>query len=539
MGVLTLRQALSVLSKSSPYAVTTEAELQNTELDALKKCIYVETDVEVYFRNSLSDLKARGQGILFLCGSSGDGKSEILTKYKKEFSQYIDFHLDATHSFSAKTSAIQTLDTVFEKSKVTGRPLVVGINIGMLGNFERDGSDAHSKLKEKIKEFLNKNKNIKSDVASFISFESFPKFKLDDESIKAEFFSALLDRVVRDDRANAFTKYFNEALSNKTEKRLVENYTILRDRFVQKEIISLLLSARIKKDQFITARMLLDFIYCILTGPGLLFDNLFEGGDNELLSAISEFDPSLSRNKFLDQFVLHHDLGLLDNDYKECIKEICEKYKLSTQIENSTGKSLIRMFYLMRKVRLTSNFGAGFNKSFEDEGMILYRNLWIAHNKYDGDKDKKKVLRKYYENIIKPAIRLYINRNQPNLPKTEYFLSAHGKNYLSTEIDISIDFDALKNETETDISHFNLHLKIAGETLKAMPVNVNLLTLMMNIVFGYRPNKHDKNSVVLLEELANHIVSLGVSSPILKLHVNNKSVTVKNTQDGDIEVSGL
>ena len=539
MGCLTLRQALSVLSKSSPYAVTTEAELQDTELDALKKCIYVETDVEVYFRNSLTELKDRGRGILFLCGSSGDGKSEILTKYKKEYSQYIDFHLDATHSFSAKSNAIQTLDSVFDKSKETGRPLVVGINIGMLGNFERDGSDAHSKLKEKIKEFLDKNKNIKSEVASFISFESFPKFKLDGESIKAEFFSALLDRVVRDDRRNAFTKYFNEALSNKTEQRLVENYTILRDRFVQKEIINLLLSARIKKDQFITARMLLDFIYCILTGPELLFDNLFEGGDNELLTAIAEFDPSLSRNKFLDQFVLHHDLELLDSDYNECIEEIQGKYELSTRFEKCTGKSLIRMFYLIRKVRLTSNYSASFNKSFEDEGMMLYRKLWIAHDQFNGDKDKKKELKKYYENIIKPAILLYINRNQPNLPKAEYFLSAHGKNYLSTEIDISLDFDALKNEAETDISNFNLHLKIAGETLKAIPVNVNLLTLMMNIVSGYRPNKHDKNSVVLLEELASHIVSLGVSSPILKLYVNNKAVTVKNTQDGDIEVSGL
>lgn len=539
MGALTLRQALSVLSKSSPYAVTTEAELQNTELDVLKKCTYVETDVEVYFRNSLVDLKSRGQGILFLCGSSGDGKSEILTKYKKEYSQYIDFHLDATHSFSAKSSAIETLDSVFDKSKETGRPLVVGINIGMLGNFERDGSDVHFKLKGKIKEFLDNNQNIKSDIASFISFESFPKFKLDNENIKADFFSVLLDRIVRDDRNNAFTKYFNETLNDSSEQRLVENFTILRDRFVQKEIIHLLLSARIKKDQFITARMLLDFIFCILTGPKLLFDNLFDGGDNELLAVISEFDPSLSRNNFLDKFVLHHDLELLNCDYKECIEEIRTKYKLSAKFDKCTGRTLIRMFYLMRKVRLISGFSAGFNKSFEDKGMMLYRKLWVAHDKFNGDKDKRKELKKYYENIIKPAIRLYINRNQPNLPKTEYFLSAHGENYLSTEIDISIDFDALKNEIETDISHFNLHLKIAGETLKAIPVNVNLLTLMMNIVSGYRPNKHDKNSVVLLEELANHIVSLGVSSPILKLYVNNKAVTVKNTQDGDIEVSGL
>ena len=539
MGVLTLRQALSVLSKSSPYAVTTEAELQNSELDKLKKCIYVETDVELYFKDSLEKLKSDAKGILFLCGSSGDGKSEILTKYKEQYSQFVDFHLDATHSFSAKTSAIQTLDDTFSSAKDSGRPLVVGINVGMLGNYERDGSDIHSSLKQDIKEFLDQNKNLQLANASFISFESFPKFEINKDQIKAEFFSALLDRVVRDDQSNKFTEYYNQALHDGKDKRLVENFTLLRDKFVQKEIIYLLLAARIKKDQFITARMLLDFIHCILTGPDLLFDNIFNGGDNELLNAISDFDPSLIRNEFLDQFLLHKDLDLLGDLYSECIEEISVKYSISKKAIQTNGRSLIRMFYLLRQVRLDSTYSNEFNESFSDEGMTLYRELWAAHKDFNGDIEKKRELKRYYENTIKPAIRLYVNRNKPELPKTEYFLSSHGSNYLSTEIDIAIDFDELVKQQSSDISHFNLCLKIDGEPLKPIPVGVNLLTLMKNIVCGYRPNKHDKNSVVLLEDLASHIVSLGISSPILKLHIGNKSVTVKNTQDGDIEVSGL
>ena len=536
---ISLRQALAVLSKSSPQAVTTDTELDNSELDALKKCIYVETDVEIYFRTSLDELRAKGIGILFLCGSSGDGKSEILTKYKKEYSQYIDFHLDATHSFDPKASAIQTLDKTFSHAKETGRPLVVGINIGMLGNYERDGSDIHSSLKRDIKEFLAKNTNLQLKNTSFISFESFPKFEIDKEQVKAEFFSTLINRIVRDDQKNIFIGYYNEALHSGKDKRLVENFTILQDRHIQKEIINLLLSARIKKDQFITARMLLDFIYCILTGPEVLFDNIFNGGDNEILNAISDFDPSLIRNKFLDQFLLHNDLDLLGDEYSVCIDEISKKYSIINKDFQTRGKSLIRMFYLLRKVKLNSAYSNKFNESFTDEGMILYRELWSAHKEYDGDKEKKRHLKRYYENTIKPAIRLYVNRNKPELPKTEYFLSSHGSNFLSTEIDISIDFDELIKQKSKDISHFNLCLKIDGEQLKPIPVGVNLLTLMQNIVLGYRPNKHDKNSVVLLEDLASHIVSLGISSPILKLHVGNKSVTVKNTQDGDIEVSGI
>ena len=61
----------------------------------------------------------------------------------------------------------------------------------------------------------------------------------------------------------------------------------------------------------------------------------------------------------------------------------------------------------------------------------------------------------------------------------------------------------------------------------------------MDIVSGYRPNKHDKNSVVLLEELASHIVSLGISSSELNLYTKNKSIKINKISHDDIEVSGL
>ncbi|HIC58143.1 MAG TPA: DNA phosphorothioation-dependent restriction protein DptF, partial [Acidobacteria bacterium] len=40
----------------------------------------------------------------------------------------------------------------------------------------------------------------------------------------------------------------------------------------------------------------------------------------------------------------------------------------------------------------------------------------------------------------------------------------------------------------------------------------NLLALLMNINNGYRPNKHDKNSVILLDELASEIIQEAKSS---------------------------
>lgn len=537
MERLSLRQALSVLSKSSSYAVSTDTELTNSELDLLKKCLYVETDIESAFANKLCDLESGS--ILFLCGSSGDGKSELLTKYKKKHEQYVDFHLDATHSFGAKTSAIQTLDELFTDSKKSSRALVVGVNVGMLGNYEKEGSDEHADIRSSIGHFLELNANTEDELCSFLSFESFPKFVLDNGNIRADFFRSILNRVVRDDASNKFNDYFKEELGSKRESILVSNFLLLRDRLVQKKIVELLLMARIKRDQFITARMLLDFVYCILTGPGYLFENLFNGGDNEILAVLSEFDPAIIRDKTIDEFILHHDLQLHETEFHTCMAEVADTYGFRKNNESSKATSLIRMFYLLQYTHLESNYLNKFKKPLQDEGLTLYKELWAAHKEFDGSQDKKKELKRYYENTIKPAIRLYINRNQPRLPKTEYFLSSHGDNYLSTEIDIAIDYDAIKRDECNDISHFNLHLKIAGEALKGIPVSVNLLSLMMDIVSGYRPNKHDKNSVVLLEDLANHIVTLGITSPILKLNTKNNSIQIKNTSDGDIEVSGL
>ena len=74
-----LREVLGVLSKSSPYAVKTERELAlANSLDAVKNYLYVATDIEADFHNYLKLLSFGDKKIIFLCGSSGDGKFELL-----------------------------------------------------------------------------------------------------------------------------------------------------------------------------------------------------------------------------------------------------------------------------------------------------------------------------------------------------------------------------------------------------------------------------------------------------------------------------
>lgn len=527
-----LRKALSVLSKSSPYAVATASELADTEFDELKKCLYVETEIERSFKEKLTNIKPNQ--IIFLCGSSGDGKSEILTKYKKQHEQYVDFHLDATHSFDPKMSAVDTLNNVFTMHASSSRPLVVGINIGMLGNYEREGSDEHRAIKQAIKEFFKSGDT--DGVYTFLSFESFPKFKIVDGRVSSPFFSHLLDNVVKDDRDNKFRDYFNKADADKRDSMLVANYKMLRNKHIQKVIVELLLNARIRKDQFVTARMLLDFIYCILTEPNYLFDNLFNGGDNELLSVLADFDPSVIRNYKIDLFILHRTLELDDAAFHAFRNEVSANFGVMNKLSPT---STVRMFYLLKECSFDTNYHYAFKDSFNEKALAKYKGIWGAHANYSGDSTEKKELRDFYSEVVLKAVHKYANRNAPYLDKGQFYLSSHGDCDLSAEVELSVVYKSIENDKSSELASFNMYLAVDDKPLEAIPIGVNLLALMMDIVEGYRPNKYDKNSVVFLDELITKIAEAANASDVLYLYRGDERIKLKANSDNEIRVSGL
>ena len=152
MGTLTLRQALGVLAKSSPFSVSTVSQRAKDVYDELKAYLYVEQDIERDFKKLLTSV--RSNEIIFLCGSSGDGKSEILARAYETYHNKFRFHLDATHSFQPHQSAIEALDQLFDEAIADPRPLVLGINIGMLANFAKEGASRHHYIRTVIDGFL-------------------------------------------------------------------------------------------------------------------------------------------------------------------------------------------------------------------------------------------------------------------------------------------------------------------------------------------------------------------------------------------------
>jgi DNA phosphorothioation-dependent restriction protein DptF len=527
---LNLRKVLSVLSKSSPYAVSTDrAETVSASLDDVKKYLYIQTDIEQDFLKELSSLSSNKQKIIFLCGSSGDGKSEILTKYCHKFSNRADFHLDATHSFKPNDSAIETLDKVFQDFSEGNKPLVVGINIGMLGNYAEEGN--HDKIKQSIKGFLDGD--ISQDDYVYLNFEKYPKFELQQSGHSSKFAKQLLQRICAVEN-NIIRQYFDKELaSSKIDRRLCANYELLCVNEVQDVIVDLLFKARLIKDQFLTARSLLDFIFHLLAGPGYLADNLFVDCDNELVSKIAEFDPANTRSRVVDKFILSHSLKLPDERFDQFLTDLTAKGVRKGQ----KSESYLRLFYILRNAEFSNNYHSEFKADFHEQLIDKYSSIWHLHTAYEGLPEQRSAIKAFYKDIAITAIHKYNNRNAPNLNKGEFFICERNGYQLAAHIDLKADLNFIIGYMEEQVSQFRMYFKIADETI-FIDANINLLHLMQRIVDGYRPNKHDKNTVVILDEIVDSIAEVANSANTLYILRNDQRIKISSDGE-DFEVSGL
>ncbi len=528
-----LKEALSVLSKSSPYAVSTERVEQNKgKLDEVKDYLYIDMPIAKAVEKRISSFSTDKPEVLFLCGSSGDGKSELLTTCKKKYRTRAHFHLDATHSFDPRENAIHTLDKVFSDYLSQSKPLVVGINTGMLGNYAEEGSN--EVFKKTIREYLESGSD--GDGMFFIDFEKYPKFVIDDNGFTSVFAEKLLKKLTAEED-NLIRQIFDKDKLEYTDldsRRLQANYELLSLPAVQRTVVDLLFKARLMKDQFVTARSLLDFIFMLLAGPGYLFDNLFSGGDNELANKVVEFDPAHLRTKKIDRFILANDLDLPDSEFEEFkshLKELgVEKLKAS--------HSYLRLFYVLKYENYANNYHERFSQDFSQSLIEEYISIYQKHREYDNSDECRSIIRDFCNNTLRTAIRKYNNRNAPNLRQSQYLISEKNGYQLVVKLDIKPDLKSVPRHPPTQVSYFTACISVGNQSL-TLPVNINLLQLMKRIVDGYRPNKHDKNTVVLLDELVEEISKIASQEKTLHIINGEQHITVTDDEDDKYEVSGL
>lgn len=493
---MSFKQTIEMLSKGSAEAVTTLTS-KTEGAEKLKKYLYVRTPVEKALLNILDG--STEKRIVFLCGSSGDGKSEIFRRIHKKYSSGFDFHLDATHSFDPGKDAIQTLDDRFNEYKSSTRPLVVGINIGMLGNFAADGDGVHADIKTSIDQFLS-GQPVKSNEHVFINFEKHPKFELQGDEIKAPFIGPLLERICAADDKNPI---YVESKQGNQSTELHRNYALLCVPEVQQRICSLLFYTHMKFDQFLTARTVLDFVYQILSGKGSLFDNLFCGQGSELFDSLRMLDPCHARSKSLDLFQVKASLGLIAPEFQVFKQDIANQFGL----ELSAPRSWVRLFYVMQDVDLSNNYHHRFREDLQRELFDEFRAVWQLHRDYDGsDKEMRAKLRKFYSDTFISSVTGFANRFAPEIRRDRFLLGKPNGFALSATSTMQPELSRLATEQPNQLRTFDAYLKIGLEhKIGPVPVSVSFLELARKINQGYRPNTHDKTTVVKLEELVDEV----------------------------------
>lgn len=507
------KDALNVLSKSSSYAVSTENKYTDpqNQLDLIKKDLYVTMPIEHKVNEVLQRLNSAPRQVFFLCGSSGDGKSELLVQAKLQASKNVRFHFDATHSFDPYKNAVQTLDKLFDEFEQGEFSLVIGINVGMLGNYEQEGQN--TLFKSAISAYQHNKRQM--DDFTFVSFEDYPKFQIIKNGILADFSRKILARITSPN--SLLFQIYQQEIAKQLDvesQRVITNYKLLCLHGVQEVIVELLFKARLIRDQFVTARSLLDFVYQLLTGPDYLFDNLFGGGDNELSEKLVEFDPALLRTKAIDRFLIATDLKLENEQLVTFCYEIQEKLGLPLL---SNPKSYIRLFYILTKTEFTTSFPLQFQQDFEQRLLNEYLDVYRLHVFYDDTPACREQLKAFYNKQLISALRLYINRNAPQLSNKQFLVAQLDTYQIAAQLDIKPDIVAIKASSVVKQHAFVAQLKVGYEVL-SIEININLFELLERINAGYRPSKNDRSAVILLNEVASKIALIARESNELLIY---------------------
>ncbi|MDN0118015.1 DNA phosphorothioation-dependent restriction protein DptF [Yersinia frederiksenii] len=547
MSAITLRKALGVLAKSSSFSVTTMTHRQKDEFDLLKDQLFVKQEIETELQRYL-DVAKPGE-IIFLCGSSGDGKSEILIRCQSDprYQRRFSFHLDATHSFSPRQSAIDALNDLFANHYQQSSPLLIGINTGMLANFAREGAECHQAIRSAIDSFLSAQQDASrpyhNENCSFFDFEHYPKLQFDEDKQYSSFIKTLLDNLTRDDDNNLFQFIFRRDESVNPDLKEVANFKLLCIPGVQNALITQIFKARLSKDQFVTTRTLLDFLHHLLMGPGYLFDNLFTGAENDLIKKISDFDPARLHTYELDQFILRYELGLVDADLDDFIAALEPLHiKFDRQcVKPGDATSLVRLFWLLQHESLGNDYHRKFSAFFNESLFERYSEIWHLHRNYTADQEQKRSLNRFYTSELIAGIQRYANRKAPELSmqKEEFFLGEFGGVKITAPVALKPNWDAIRSKHTAYPTGFDVHLKVGEYPLPSVRIGLNLFELLRKLNNGYRPNKYDKNAIVLLDGIIDLISEKIKFSNEIKFYDSVQRVYGARLDDDMISISGM
>jgi DNA phosphorothioation-dependent restriction protein DptF len=285
-----------------------------------------------------------------------------------------------------------------------------------------------------------------------------------------------------------------------------------------------------------TARSFLDFIYHLLCGKGYLFENLFSAGDNELLKSIKASDPTSIRCEVVDDFILKFGLRIKSPELENFKDEVKKNFKVKNI---RSYEPFLQLFYILQYSD-RYDIVATFKDVFLNKKLIDFIKIHYLHSmsSYDYTKDDENELKEFYKKVITSAIHKFMNLNIFNLKNDEFFIKKYNDFYFILNSRLRIDLSRIKKTKNKSFSSFNIYLKLDDDELPEFPTSINFITLLEKINKGYRPNKSDKGTVIILEELVEKIKTAAVNRnklTLLNFSNNKKWEILKEGEDLEVE----
>lgn len=543
-----------LFNELSKLNIASKEAVEDSEgLNEFKEYLHIERKIENDFKDVLERSKNVKSKLIMLLGSVGDGKSHLIsqmqTKYSKLMNSF-DVHNDATESFDPNLTAIDTLLKRLnpfndQNIKNSNEKLILAINFGVLNDLlnNEDFKENFRILSSELTGVIDSKDNLidESKNINIINFNNYSISEFEEGDFNSKFLIGLFDKITALKPENPFYNAYKKDLENGITHPILINYTMLMNPEVKNSLIQLILKHAIINKKIISIREIFNFIYEILVPanikdkhyvmddlntysddllPVLLFNTKNRSG---LLNGISQFNPFNARNDFVDDFLISLNSMDLDklyyeyfDDYKELsfIDEfIKDGYDSLDRRELETIKENLLYFALF--------FGKeSFKKGFGDKSYDEFiENLGYYHdNNHIG-------LFKLFKKV-KNAIFKWKGEIRQNI------LLIDQLDNFKIGKEVKIELDNIEKDNLHMENSIKFHCSLNDNSSIILNMDYSLYDMIIKINDGYKPNKLEKQNLIVFDDFIKKILSQNDSDSLfIEYSKENKNFTFKKQSD--------
>ncbi|MEA2027467.1 MAG: DNA phosphorothioation-dependent restriction protein DptF [Campylobacterota bacterium] len=102
---------------------------------------------------------------------------------------------------------------------------------------------------------------------------------------------------------------------------------------------------------------------------------------------------------------------------------------------------------------------------------------------------------------------------------------------LCADVEFDPNWEELTKDKQHQLRSFGCALMVNKKALETIAISLSMYRLICAINEGYRPNKHDRNTIVIFEELIENIIDCAKESDKLTIIDGEKSYEFRDNRD--------